>query len=641
MNYLFLLDIGRQSVSTMGEQNVNLDLNNALRTSFIEHLLTDIKSLEQMLEQGMIEDDITRIGAEQEFCLVNNNWRPSQKSVEILEAINDPHFTTELARYNLEINLDPIKLEGKCFSKYEKSLDLFLEKAATAAAEKENRVILAGILPTISKNELGMDFMTPSPRYYALNDTIKAHRGKDIDLRIRGIDQLSIIHDSVLFEACNTSFQMHLQIAPDDFISSYNWAQAISGPLLSICCNSPLLLGRELWSETRIALFQQSIDTRSSSFALKDQRARVTFGNAWVSGSIAEIFKDDIARYKLLIAREIEQNSSEELAKGNTPKLQALNLHNGTIYHWNRCCYGVGNGKAHVRIENRYIPAGPTVKDEIANFAFWIGMMMGRPKEFDDMESVMEFRDAKSNFIKAARTGKESVLRWKGEQYSARELITKELLPIARVGLERAKIAKEDIDYYLGIIEERLTKETASRWCIRNYRKLKQTHKKDDALLMLTKAMHANQKIGHVSHDWPEVDPSLEAHEAAYMAAHIMSTELFTVTENDLADLATSVMLWKNIHHLPVENKKGELCGLLTWSHLEKYRKDVGNTEALPVSDIMTKDIITVRPETTIENALVIMKKNSIGCVPVTHDQHMVGIITIDDILPYDNGKSV
>ncbi len=625
----------------MGEHNVNTSISRELRVAFIEHLLTDIKSLETMLDQGLIEDNITRIGAEQEFCLITDNWRPSRRSVEVLEAINDPHFTTELARYNLEINLDPLELEGKCFSNYEQTLKSYLDKAGKIAELNGDRVLLAGILPTISKNELEMEFMTPSPRYYALNDMVKSQRGRDIDLYIRGIDELSIIHDSVLFEACNTSFQMHLQIAPNDFISSYNWAQAISGPLLSICCNSPILLGRELWSETRIALFQQSIDTRSSSFALKDQHARVTFGNSWVSGSIAEIFKDDIARHKILIAKEIEKNSLEELSKGNTPKLQALNLHNGTIYHWNRCCYGVGNGKAHVRIENRYIPAGPTVKDEIANFAFWIGMMMGRPKEFDDMPKVMEFRDVKSNFIKAARTGKESVMRWKGEQYSARKLITKYLLPIAYEGLKQAKIAEEDIEEYLGIIEERTAKETASQWCIRNYRKLKQNHKKDDALMMLTKAMYNNQNKGIVSHKWPEVDPTLEAHEASYLAGHIMSTELFTVTENDLADLATSVMLWKNIHHLPVENKKGELCGLLSWSHLERYKKEIGHTEGLLVSEIMTKDLITVRPETTIKNALALMKRNSIGCVPVIHDRHLIGIITINDIIPYDNDKSV
>lgn len=625
----------------MGDHNVNSGLSHELRAEFIEHLLTDIKSLETMLDQGLIEDNISRIGAEQEFCLVTDNWRPSKKSVEILEAINDSHFTTELARYNLEINLDPLELKEKCFSDYEKSLNFYLSQAAKIAKKYGDRVLLTGILPTISKNELEMEYMTPSPRYYALNDMIKAQRGKDIDLHIRGIDELSLIHDSVLFEACNTSFQMHLQIAPQDFISSYNWAQAISGPLLSICCNSPLLLGRELWSETRIALFQQSIDTRSSSFALKEQLARVSFGNSWASGSIAEIFKDDIARHKILIAKEIDNNSLEELSQGRIPKLQALNLHNGTIYHWNRCCYGVGNGKAHVRIENRYIPAGPTVKDEIANFAFWIGMMMGRPKEFDDMANVMEFRDVKSNFIKAARTGKESVMRWKGEQYSARKLITKYLLPIAYEGLKKTKIAEEDIDKYLGIIEERTTKETASQWCIRNYRKLKQTHKKDDALMMLTKAIYNNQNKSLASYEWPEVDPSLEAHEASYLAGHIMSTELFTVTENDLADLATSVMLWKNIHHLPVENKKGELCGLLTWSHLERYKKEIGHTEGLLVSEIMTKDLITVRPETTIKNALDLMKRNAIGCVPVIHDRHLVGIITIDDIIPYNHDQGL
>ena len=196
--------------------------------------------------------------------------------------------------------------------------------------------------------------MTQSPRYWAMNEVIKKARGSDITLKIRGVDELLVTHDSVLFEACNTSFQLHLQIDPKDFTSSYNWAQAITGPVLSISANSPLLLGRELWSETRIALFQQSIDTRNASYALKNQEARVSFGNQWSKGSAADIFKNDLANHKILLAREIEQNALDELDQGTIPKLDALCLNNGTLYRWNRPCYGVGGGKPHLRIENRY-----------------------------------------------------------------------------------------------------------------------------------------------------------------------------------------------------------------------------------------------------------------------------------------------
>ena len=278
----------------MGEQKVQVFSNDSQKASFIQHLLWDIEALEWMLQNQCFEKGITRIGAEQEFCLVTKDWRPANNADAILKRVQDPHFTTELAKYNLEINLDPVVLKGDCFHRVEQQLKMLLEKAKIAAKEEKSRVLLTGILPTISQNHLKLDYITERPRYLALNERLMSLRGSHFYLHLMGVDELSIQHNSVLFEACNTSFQLHLQIDPEDFISSFNWAQAISGPVLASCANSPLLLGRELWSETRVALFRQSIDTRHISLALKDQLPRVSFGSKWASGSISEIYKDNI-----------------------------------------------------------------------------------------------------------------------------------------------------------------------------------------------------------------------------------------------------------------------------------------------------------------------------------------------------------
>lgn len=620
----------------MGEHSVNSAIDNKARSVFIRSLLNDISALDIMLKKDLIESDITRIGAEQEFCLVTENWRPSRKAVEILKTINDPHFTTELALYNLEINLDPIELKLDCFSHLEKQLNTLLSKARVAAKKHNTNIILTGILPTISKNELQFDYMTPSPRYWELNSMIRKLRGSDIELHIRGVDELSLIHDSVLFEACNTSFQMHLQIAPKDFIASYNWAQAITGPVLGISTNSPLLLGRELWSETRIALFRQSIDIRNLSHSPKNQEARVNFSNAWATGTVADIFKNDIAMHKVILSREIENDALIELENGKLPKLQALNLHNGTVYRWNRPCYGSNGERAHFRIENRYIPSGPTTIDEIANFAFWVGLMMGRPPQFDDMPNSMDFKDAKTNFIKTARSGKESILKWNDTSFSVRELVTKELLPIAYSGLEKVSINKNDIERLLGIIDARAKGMTGAQWKIKNYRQLRKSMKQDDALLTLTKAIHENERSNTPVHKWSSIKKPTNPHETAHQVGHIMSTQLFTVNENDLAELATSIMLWKNIHHLPVENNTGELCGLLTWTHME-HKKELKGSNKL-VADIMTKDLFTTEVKANIKDIILLMKKNEIGCLPVVREKQLIGIVTIKDLTKFDNG---
>lgn len=615
----------------MGGNQVN-KIDEISRARFIKHLLDDIRALELLLKKGMIENDIIRIGAEQEFCLINADWRPSRNASQVLKAIDDKHFTHEIAKYNLEINLDPEELRANCFSQMENKLRGYLQKVMVAADKYDTKILLTGILPTISLKELSLEFMTPSVRYALLNDAVKDIRKQNFECHIRGVDELSVHHESILLEACNTSFQLHLQIPPEDFVASYNWAQAISGPILGISANSPLLMGRELWNETRIALFQQSVDTRSSSYHLKDKQPRVTFGSDWISESIVDIYKDDIVEYEVLLSTEIAENSLDELRKGRIPKLEALGIHNSTIYRWNRPCYGSNGKKAHIRIENRYLSSGPTVLDQMANFAFWVGLMMGRPSEFNDMVQIMDFRDAKDNFIKAARNGIDSMMYWKDSTFSTRELILKELLPIAYAGLQKCDIDKKDIERYLKVIEQRAHGMNGATWTIKNYRNLKKQLKRDDALISLTKTLYENQHTQLPISAWPMIKEKLNLRTNALLAEQLMSTHLFTVNENDLAAMASSIMTWKNIHHVPVLNDQQQLCGLLTWSHITEHLRENTASSELKVRDLMVKDVITISPDTQMETVFQTLQKNSIGCLPVLKEGHLVGIITRNDM---------
>ncbi|MDA9056921.1 CBS domain-containing protein [Flavobacteriaceae bacterium] len=618
----------------MGEQKVNTKSDHQARIEFLRHLMEDLKSLEYMFESKMIEDDIVRIGAEQEFCLVNEYWRPAKNALEVLEAINDPHFTTELARFNLEINLDPIELKTDAFKKVENQLKSLLEKAKTAANNNNTKILLTGILPSISKHELDLEYMTPFERYYALNEVLKKAKGENFRMNFAGVDDLPIMHNSVMFEACNTSFQMHLQIAPDDFAASYNWAQTIAGPVLGACVNSPLLLGKELWSETRIALFQQSIDTRRVSFAQTEQQSRVTFGNSWFTGTIVDFYKHEISKFRTLLTKEIKSSSFDELKAGKIPKLTALNLHNGTIYRWNRPCYGVGNGKPHVRIENRYIPSGPTTTDEMANFAFWVGLMKGRPAEFDDIPRILNFKDVKSNFIRAARTGTESIMNWKGKLIPLDRLVLEILLPISKTGLERMKIDNDDIDKYLGVIRDRLLKSTGSQWMVTNYRYLKKQLKPDDALIALTSTLHTNQESYDKVSEWPDLQSIKFFNSKATKVGHLMTSTLITAKTSDLGLLTLNYMKWNTIHHLPVVNKDGTLVGLITWQHLKQFWDQVQDANnSISAREIMITDVFTTQTSTPLNKAIALMKKHKIGCLPVLQETQLVGILTLKDLI--------
>jgi len=618
----------------MGSQSVKAIESLSERKDFLYHLLNDVKALDMMIENDLFEKRKYRIGAEQELCLVDKNFRPSKNALKVLDKINDSHFTTELALFNLEINLDPIKLGNSCFSLLEEHLNSFIKKGRNAAKNvSDDKILLAGILPTLMKKDLVFKNITPLQRYRILNDTLKKIRGNDFMLRIKGIDELILNHKSILLEACNTSFQVHLQIPLNEIVDKYNWAQAIAGPMLSVMTNSPLLFGRELWSETRIALFQQSVDLRNKSYLLREQRPRVSFGHDWIKESIIELYKDDIVRYTPLITSNFDEDAIAELEKGKIPELKALNLHNGTIYKWNRLCYGQNDGIPTLRIENRYIPSGPTIKDEVANALFWVGVMQGIPNKYKELYNKIPFNEIKGNFINAARSGIFTYFNWFGKGISAKRLINEELLPLASKGLKRSKVDQKDIDYYLGIIEKRVENhQTGSVWITNSYRKLRKKMTKNIANATLTSCMYKRQIRGEPVHNWKLASEkkciSLDVNISKL--EKFMTTEVFVVNENDLIDLVIKVMKWKNIHHIPVVNNENKITGLITKKNLDKSDYSKGNL--LIAKDIMIKNIITVNSDTSIEEANIIMIRNKIGCLPILEFGELIGILTKNDI---------
>lgn len=597
---------------------------------YIQYLIKDLKALDQMLKQDLIEKGPIRIGAEQEFCITTDNYFPNNNNIELLKAIDDKHFTTEIGQYNLEINSDPLELKNGCFSKLHHQLKKLLEKAELKANEKDSKIVITGILPTLRLKHIGESHMTDMPRYRVLNNALKALRRQNFNIHIKGVDELNLVHDCVMLEACNTSFQTHLQINPDEFVAKYNWAQAIAGPVLASCTNSPLLFGKELWAETRIALFAQSIDTRASSFIHHEKQARVSFGAHWEEGTVTDIFKDHISRFRSLLTSSKHEDSLELLNNGQIPKLKALQLHNGTVYKWNRVCYGIGNGKPHLRIECRYIPSGPTLADEIANMVFWVGLMLGQPEQYKEIHKKMDFKDIQNNFLKACRTGMESQFIWNNKLVTVKELILKELLPLAKQGLLNSDISKKDVELYLGIIEKRVNSHTGSQWMVSNYRNLQKSKTSFEALQDITAFMSKHQLTQTTVDAWPDIEPNVSSNQnKSRIVKHNMNTNILLVHQNDSLELVAHIMKWKKIHHLPVVNNKKELKGLLTWTDLIK----LGDKELhVRVKDVMTKKLITISQEASLEKAKKLMVSNKINCLPVLKKKELLGILTTNDL---------
>lgn len=620
----------------MGEQKVSLVSGQRQMQKFVKSLLEDVQALEYMLENDWFEKDVTRIGAEQEMVMVHKkNMRPACVAIEALDKMQEyPWVETELAKFNLETNLTPRTLTGNCFSEMDKENHDKLVKIQKKLDDLDVQLVLTGILPTLSKHHLEMENLTPKKRYKALMEAInKQLIGNAYELKIVGIDELILKHNSPLLEAVNTSFQVHLQVAPDEFVKMYNIAQVLAAPVLAISANSPLVFGKRLWHESRIAMFQQSIDTRTSHDHMRERSPRVSFGKNWLEDSVLEIYKEDIARFRVLLSSDVTEDSLDLIKNNQVPKLRALQVHNSTVYRWNRPCYGISdNGKPHLRIENRVFASGPTTVDEIANACFWLGLMCGMKDEVENVTELMLFDDARDNFLKAAQFGMDTKFNWfKDQKIGAVDLI-KKLIPIARKGLISRKVNAKDVDKYLSIILGRAESHmNGARWMLRAYTDFSATTGRDEALAALTSCIIDNQSKNEPVHTWkmPVLEDYKNYKPSTLKVSEFMITDIFTVQKDDIVELVSEMMDWRKIRYTPVEDTKGNLVGLVTsrliLRHLIKNKRSRKTTT---VEKIMLKEPQTISADATLLEAMKLMKEHSIGCLPVTKDKELIGMIT-------------
>ena len=623
----------------MGEQNIVENANESSRQDFMKALLEEVRALEAMLEKGMVESGVSRIGAEQEMFLINKASRPALTALDVLEKLDDERFTHELGLFNIEANLSVQELKSDCLSRMEAEAQEVYAKARAAAHKCDSEIALVGILPTLTMKNLGLDSMVPIPRYHALNEAFMALRGQNLQFAINGTDQLVVNHDNLMMEACNTSFQVHFQVSPDDFARLYNIAQVVTAPLLAAAVNSPILLGKRLWHETRISVFEYSVDARSETHQARGLKPRVHFGNHWVEESVTEIFKEDIARFRVILTTDTEDDPLAMVAQGIAPKLKALCLHNGTVYRWNRACYGVHNNVPHLRIENRVIPSGPTVIDEIANTAFFVGMMAGMSKEYDDIREQITFQDIKANFMAAARAGIRAQMNWFGDTHMpARKLILDELLPLAESGLQHYGVEQKDIEKYLDVLRNRVaTRRNGARWALESLNEMHEQGTEDQRMRCLVSSMVEQQTTGKPISEWALADfrEHVSWRESYLKVSQFMATDLFTVRPDDIVDFAATLMDWRHVRHIPVEGDDGELVGLVSHRALLRLVAEgrVGGEHKVTVREIMTLNPVTINSDATTVDAIRKMRTERVACLPVVENGKLIGLVTEHDLI--------
>jgi len=449
----------------MGRDVPAVEFSREDRTRYRQKVRRDLEAFARMLHESAFHSANPMVGLELEVNLVDDDCDPAMSNATVLDAIADPAWQTELAQFNIEVNLPPRQLAGRGISGFEREMCADLELADSVAAGVGARTVTVGILPTLQEKHLGLEWISPNPRYVLLNEQILNARGEDIHIAISGVERLSTYADSITHEAACTSVQFHLQVSPEQFPTYWNAAQTIAGVQLALGANSPFLFGKELWRETRIPLFEQSIDMRPDELKEQGVRPRVWFGERWIT-SVFDLFEENIRYFPPLLPIVDDEDPLERLAGGFVPLLPELTLHNGTIYRWNRPVYAVEDGVPHLRVENRVLPAGPTVTDTLANAAFYFGVVRALAEADRPVWTRMSFASALENFQSGARHGIDAVLYWPGAgDVPATELVLRRLLPLAYEGLDRWGVAAVERDRLLGVIEQRcLTGCNGAAW---------------------------------------------------------------------------------------------------------------------------------------------------------------------------------
>ncbi|MBD3670248.1 MAG: glutamate--cysteine ligase [Gammaproteobacteria bacterium] len=460
---------------------------------FGKRLKQETDLLKQWFETGRFSHSSHIAGFELETWLLDRELEPLADNERLLERLKDPMVTPELARFNIELNTDPVALSDAAFSRSERQIAGTWAHCQEVAEGLDARLLMTGIPANLRESSLRLENMSAMLRYRALNEQVlRSRKGRPLVLDIQGEEHLHLEHHDVMLESAATSFQLHLQVTPENAVRYYNASVIASAPVVAVAANSPYLFGKDLWAETRIPLFEQAVDVGGFDGAAFGPIRRVSFGSGYVRQSLFELFEENEQHFPILLAEHMEEAPE---------RMDHLRLHNGTIWRWNRPLIGFdGDGSPHLRIEHRVIPAGPSLADGMANAAFYYGLAESLASAEQAPEAELDFITARDNFYAAARYGLRAPIRWPGlgePRRGLRELVLETLLPLAESGLARQGLDEAERAHYLGIIERRVESgRNGAQW----QRDFVARHGRDWGLLM--RAYYENQAGQRPVHEW-------------------------------------------------------------------------------------------------------------------------------------------
>ena len=440
----------------------------------------------QLFADRNFDQDSRKLGYELELCLLDDNGAPAPCNRQVLEQAANPLFTYELAKFNLEINGNAFDVCADVFGKIDADLNILYSELAQAAEDCDVQAGLFGVLPSLQQCHLDERYMSELYRYHILDQRLIEMRQRPVHLELHGDDHLLLEENGVMLEALSTSLQTHYQIPFDEAVDSYHAALWTSMTVLAVGANSPLVMGKQCWQESRIAIFKQAVDTRNPREIEDAIVPRVHFGKGYIN-SWLDLFEDNNSYYSPILP---------ETRDCDIGMLHHFNLHNGTIWRWVRPILGIVNGQYHLRLELRVTPSGPTLVDTLANMVFSIGLLEGLKQAPKFLTSV-PFEVLEASFYRVAREGLEAEVKWcNGKTDRMQNLVLSEALTTAAKGLDQLGI--ENCQQWLDIIQARVsTGCTGSDWILKYWQK-----KQDISGLVKTYLHHARKNAP--VHKWPQ-----------------------------------------------------------------------------------------------------------------------------------------
>ncbi len=470
----------------MGDEINQQNFNQKDYQHFHQRLVEETEFVRSLFAQRAFDNQTRKLGYELELCLVDKKGQPCKLNHEVIGQANNSLLTTELARFNLEINGHPFELCANVFDRIEADLSDLYQQVEKAARKFDAQSGLFGVLPSLRQEHLSTDgYMSELHRYDLLSRQLMKMRGKPVQLQLQGDDHLDIEKNDVMLEALGTSLQVHMQVPFDEIVPAYHAGLWASMLILGAVANSPLILEKCCWQESRIRIFKQAVDTRNVDEIRDGIVPRVHFGKGYIK-SLLELFEDNFYYSPIL----------PEVIDKPTEALHHFNLHNGTIWRWVRPILGQNSsGEYHLRLELRVVPSGPTLIDTVANLVFYVGLTEGLIACGKDL-TRLDFATLETDFYAAAREGMNARVHWiDASQDSLKHLILSHALPLAQAGLNN--IGVENTEKWLNIIAARVSSEqTGANWIMQHWKQ-----HADTAELVQTYLQHAGSNTP--VHLWP------------------------------------------------------------------------------------------------------------------------------------------